>query len=512
MAPAFIRYGTAVLFVLAALIASELLQFISDTAPWFEFLIAVMISSWVCGVGPGFLAVLLSSLTIDYFFLPPLYSIGVPTLPNLRGLLVFVLSALLISWLSARRKRAEALLKQARDEMEARVQQRTAELKRTNEELQAEIAERKRAEQTLREQADLLDLTHDTIMVRDTNDAITYWNRGAEEMYGWTKEEALGKVSHRLLQTVFPKPMDDIKAELVSRGRWDGEVIHARRDGWQIVAASRWAVQRDRQGRPLATLEINNDITERRKAEDALRKMQAELAHVTRVLTMGELASSIAHEVNQPLTAVVTNGDASLRWLSCAPPDLDEARQAVERMIRAGKQASEVIGRIRAFLKKTVPAKVQLDINELIREVVALARGEAARHQVLPQIQLATDLPPVLGDRVQLQQVVLNLVMNGIEAMTAVSDRPRQLLISSDRSEPGKVQVVVKDCGIGLDLQSKDRLFDAFYTTKPEGMGMGLSISRSIVEAHGGRLWAAPNTGPGATFQFTLPTVPVNHD
>jgi signal transduction histidine kinase len=180
-------------------------------------------------------------------------------------------------------------------------------------------------------------------------------------------------------------------------------------------------------------------------------------------------------------------------------------------MIRAGNQASEVIGRIRALLKKTVPAKVQLDINELIREVVALARGEAARHQVLSQTRLATDLPPVLGDRVQLQQVVLNLVMNGIEAMTAVSDRPRQLLISSDRSEPGKVLVVVKDCGIGLDLQSKDRIFDAFYTTKPEGMGMGLSISRSIVEAHGGRLWAAPNTGPGATFQFTLPTVPVNH-
>jgi PAS domain S-box-containing protein len=264
MRPSIIRYGIAVLCVAAALLATKFLQLFTDTPPWFEFLVAVMISSWVGGLGPGFLAVLLSSLAIDYFFLPPLYSIGVPNIPHLRGHFVFVLSSLLISWLSARRKKAEALLRQARDEMEAKVRERTAELKQTNEELQAEIAERRRAEDTLREQADLLNLTHDTVMVRGANDAITYWNRGAEEMYGWTKEEVLGKVSHTLLQTVFPKPLDDIKAELISRGRWEGEIIHARRDGRQIVVASRWAVKRDGQGTPVATLEINNDITERR--------------------------------------------------------------------------------------------------------------------------------------------------------------------------------------------------------------------------------------------------------
>ena len=505
MAPAILRYGIAGLCVAAALFATKFLQLFTDTPPWFEFLVAVMISSWVGGLGPGFLAVLLSSLTIDYFFLPPLYSIGVPKIPHLRGHLVFVLSSLLISWLSARRKKAEALLRQARDEMEAKVRERTAELKQTNVELQAEIAERRRAEDTLREQADLLNLTHDTVMVRGANDAITYWNRGAEEMYGWTKEEVLGKASHTLLQTVFPKPLDDIKAELISRGRWEGEIIHARRDGRQIVVASRWAVKRDGQGTPVATLEINNDITERRQAEDALREMQAELAHVTRVLTMGELAASIAHEVRQPLTAVVTNGHACLRWLAGDPSNLDEARQAVERMIRAGNQANEVLGRIRTLLKKSLPAKAPVDINEVIHEVVAVARSEAARHRIFPQTQLAAGLPLVLGDRVQLQQVILNLVLNGIDAMTAVSDPSQQLVISSNRYESGKVLVAVKDSGIGLDPQNMDRIFDAFYTTKADGMGMGLSISRSIVESHGGRLWATPNAGKGATFQFTLP-------
>jgi signal transduction histidine kinase len=223
------------------------------------------------------------------------------------------------------------------------------------------------------------------------------------------------------------------------------------------------------------------------------------------VLTMGELAASIAHEVRQPLTAVVTNGHACLRWLAGDPSNLDEARQAVERMIRAGNQANEVLGRIRTLLKKSLPAKALVDINEVVHEVVAVARSEAARHRVFPQTQLAAGLPLVLGDRVQLQQVILNLVLNGIDAMTAVSDPSQQLVISSNRYESGKVLVAVKDSGIGLDPQNMDRIFDAFYTTKSDGMGMGLSISRSIVESHGGRLWATPNAGKGATFQFTLP-------
>jgi two-component system, LuxR family, sensor kinase FixL len=367
-----------------------------------------------------------------------------------------------------------------------------------------EIEERKRAEEVLREQSRLLDLTHDTVFVRDVNDVITYWNRGAAKLYGWTREEAVGKVTHQLMQTIFPAPLEEINAELLRTGRWEGELVHTKRDGTQVTVASRWSIQQDEQGRPLATLETNNDITERKQAEEALRKAQSELAHVTRVMTMGELTASIAHEVNQPLSGVVTNSNACLRWLAAPIPNLDEARQAVSRIIRDGNRASDIITRIRALVRKTDTEKDRLDINDAIQDVAALAQGEVRRNCVVLRTELAHDLPPVVGDRVQLQQVILNLVMNGVEAMPSVADRRRELLICSRQHESDKVLVAVQDSGIGLDPQSMERIFDAFYTTKSEGMGMGLAISRSIVENHGGRLWAVSNNGPGATFQFTL--------
>jgi PAS domain S-box-containing protein len=415
MASTAMGYGLAVCCVAAALLVTELLQQFMSGPPWFVFLAAVMISSWRAGLGPGLLAVLLSILAIDYFLVPPLYilTLKIEYLPHL---VVFGLSALLISWLSDRRQRAEAALRRARDELEAKVRERTAELTRTNEGLQAEIAERRRveeergqllareqaahadaeaaqhrfrdlvnsiegivweadaqtfqflfvsqqaervlgfpverwlseptfwkdhihpedrewavklcvtataekrdhqfeyrmlaadgrsvwlrdlvtviaegdratrlrgvmvditarqrAEESLRERASLLDLTHDTIFVRDMSDVITYWNRGAEERYGWTPEEAIGQVSHRLMQTIFPAPLDAINAELLGTGRWEGELIHTTRDGAQVVVASRWALQRDEQGHPMAILETNNDITERRRAEAALRESE----------------------------------------------------------------------------------------------------------------------------------------------------------------------------------------------------------------------------------------------
>ncbi len=243
---------------------------------------------------------------------------------------------------------------------------------------------------------------------------------------------------------------------------------------------------------------------QRRQAEAALREAQAELAHVTRAMTMGELTASIAHEINQPLAAVVTNANASLRWLAGAAPNLDEAREAVGRIVRDGNRASDVIGRIRALFKKSDGEKMLFDMNEVIQEVVSLIQSEIQKNHVTLRMSLATGLPRVLGDRVQLQQVILNLVMNGIEAMSAVTDRPRNLLVHSDQYESDKVSIAVEDSGIGLNPESLDHLFAAFFTTKPKGMGMGLAISRSIVENHGGRLWAAPNDGPGATFQFTL--------
>ncbi len=246
------------------------------------------------------------------------------------------------------------------------------------------------------------------------------------------------------------------------------------------------------------------DITDRRRAEDDLREVQAELAHVARVTTMGEMAASIAHEVNQPLTGVVMNGNACIRWMAGDPPNLAEARDAVQRIIRDGKRASEVIARIRNLSRKSGSEKEPLDLNEIIAEVVAFTQGELRRTRVTLRTELAHDLQRVMGDRVQLQQVVLNLVLNGIEAMGAVADRPRELVIETKREDDRRARVAVRDVGAGLSPENINRLFDAFYTTKRGGMGMGLSISRSIIENHGGRLWAVPNQGPGATFLFTL--------
>jgi len=256
------------------------------------------------------------------------------------------------------------------------------------------------------------------------------------------------------------------------------------------------------------------DITSRKQAEDelrqseaGLRKAQAELAHVTRVTTMGELAASIAHEVNQPISGVVLNGNGCLRLLAGVKEEsenITEAREALQRIIRDGTRAGKIVERIRALFKKTESAKEPMDLNEAIGEIIVLARSEMNKHEVALTLELSSDLPRVLGDRVQLQQVMLNLILNAIDAMATVEDRARDLVIQTQRREEGEVLVTVRDSGIGLDSASMEKIFTAFHTTKPAGLGMGLSISRSIVENHSGRLWATAHEGPGAAFQFTL--------
>ena len=240
-------------------------------------------------------------------------------------------------------------------------------------------------------------------------------------------------------------------------------------------------------------------------ASEALRETQAELAHVNRVTTMGQLAASIAHEVNQPLAASVTNAHAALRWLSLQPANLEEAREALASIVYDGKRAGDVIERMRALIKKAPPRKDGLDINDVILGVCALIRGELAKNGVSLRTQLADGLPLTQGDRVQLQQVMLNLIMNAIEAMSAVSHGSRELLIGTSTDASGAVRITVQDSGPGLNPETFDRLFDPFYTTKANGMGMGLSICRSIVEAHDGRIWASPTAGSGSTFHFILP-------
>jgi signal transduction histidine kinase len=234
---------------------------------------------------------------------------------------------------------------------------------------------------------------------------------------------------------------------------------------------------------------------------------RAKFDRVTRLTTLGELTATIAHEVSQPLAAIKTNGAACMRWLAHQPPELDEARQAVERIVNAGNRANEILQRIRGLVKGTPPVKERLDINETILEAIAFTPNELERHRILLQTKLASDLPPVPGDRVQLQQVILNLLVNAIEVMRDVSERERQLLVSSRKHDSDSVLVAVQDSGTGLDPANLESVFEAFHTTKPNGMGMGLAISRSIVNAHGGRLWATNSETGGAVFQFTLPTV-----
>lgn len=261
----------------------------------------------------------------------------------------------------------------------------------------------------------------------------------------------------------------------------------------------------DAQGHLLEYVGTVTDITERKRSEEALVQAHEELAHLTRVMSMGELAASVAHEINQPLAAIVTNGNAGLRWLARDPPDLHEVRTAVERIVRDGIRAGEVIGRIRAFTRKTPSHTTRLCLNEVVQQALALAGTELLRHQMALRLELAAALPPVRGDRIQLQQVVLNLMMNGIEAMQAIADRPRELVIRTYPGAAGQVVVAVQDGGIGLDHATAQRLFDAFFTTKSNGMGLGLAISRRIVEAHGGQVWAVRNDGPGTTVSFSVP-------
>jgi C4-dicarboxylate-specific signal transduction histidine kinase len=230
-----------------------------------------------------------------------------------------------------------------------------------------------------------------------------------------------------------------------------------------------------------------------------------ELAHANRIATMGELSASITHEINQPIAAAVNNASAALFSLGKEPPDLEQARQALNRIFANGNRASEVTDRIRALIKKAPPRKDELKINKVVLEVIALARGEVVKNGVSVQAQLAEGLSLIHGDRVQLQQVILNLIMNAVQAMSGVSEGTRELLIGTGKDASSGVLVAVQDSGSGLDPENSERLFDPFYTTKPSGMGLGLSICRSIVEAHGGRIWASRNTGPGATVQFTLP-------
>jgi C4-dicarboxylate-specific signal transduction histidine kinase len=378
---ALTSYVVAILSVALAVVVTLFIGPVMKHSATF-FFCSVMLTSWYGGLWPGVFAAIVSVLALDYYFIPPLYALGIGP-EDVADLIAFIATALFISWLNGAQRRAKESIRRARDKLDERVRERTSDLKRANEQLQSEIAEREAAES-------------------------------------------------------------------------------------RLLAA------------------------------------QTEMARISRITTMGELAASIAHELNQPLGSIVMSGDACLRWLQANPPNLDEVHQAVEAIIRDGTRASNVLVRTRKLIRRGERLRERLDVNQVIREVLSLLEDRFRRDGISLQAETAENLPPAMVDRVLLQQVILNLLLNAMDAMRAINDRPKILRLRTEQSS-GNIVILVQDSGPGLDPEQWSRIFEAFYTTKVDGIGMGLTISRSIVEAHGGRLWAVANDGPGSSFHFTLP-------
>ena len=377
------RYGLAIALVAAAIYLSLILEVRFGNPFWFFFAISIIASTWIGGSGPGWVAVILSTLAALYYFIPPLRSWAIKP-GDVPFFLTFVACQAAVSWLISWRKESEDALRHARDELELRVAERTVELKRAN-------------------------------------DALL------------------------------------------------------------------------------------DQIEEQRRTTEALQQTRTELARVVRITTIGELTASIAHEVNQPLAAIVANADACVAWLALETPNLAEARAAAMRTTLGATRASEVISRIRSLIKKASTERAPVQLNEVAEEMAVLAESQALRNHVSVVMDLTPDMPALLGDRIQIQQVVLNLIMNGIEAMTGVTERERQLTIRTRMENGGQVRVSIHDTGIGVSEDNIGRLFEPFFTSRSDGIGLGLPISRSIIEAHGGRLWAESALDQGSIFQFTLP-------
>src|SRR5882757_6142528 len=374
-----------------------------------------------------------------------------------------------------------------------------------------DIEDRKRAEDALRESEYKLRQIIDTIPAH----VVRYQPDGAADFMNQTFSDFVGPgVGFDNLSSVvhpedYPKRSRDWDTHVAAAEPYDIEMRLRRADGVYRWHRSRRVPLRDANGAIVNWYGAGHDIDDQKRAEEAYREALLELAHANRVATMGQLTASITHEVRQPITAAVTYALAARRWLSAEPPNFHEVDDALSLIVKEGNRAGEVVGRIRALIKKAPARKDAVDINEAILEVIALTRTEAANNSVSVRTQLAEDLPRVQGDRVQLQQVLLNLIINAIEAMRDVGEEERELLISS-RNEPDGVSVEVRDSGPGFAPATLDRVFEAFYTTKPSGLGLGLSICRSIIEAHNGQLWASPNVPRGAIFRFIAPARPAS--
>jgi len=498
--PLALRYGLALVSVGAALGVSLAFTHFNLPQPFSAFaLSAIAITFWYAGTAPGILAAVLSSIVRDYLF---------ESNTSTESRLLFDLVFLVFAFLMTRVARV-------RNQLELRVAERTAALTELNDNLKREIVKHHQVEAELRLSeaylAEAQKLSHTGSWAwSPSSGEIRYWSEECYRVQGFDPKGGLPRYEE-FFQSVHPDDQARI-AEVIERavrGREDfefdyriihtgGEIIDARSFGHPIF---------DPSGDLVEYVGTIIDVTDRRQAEkerERLREAQADLAHASRMTTMGELTASLAHEVNQPITAVINGASTCIRWLTRDDPDLGEAREAASGVIRNAKRAADIINRIRSISKKGESKRQLVNVNELIGEMIALLRNEANRYSISIRSDLDIGLPEVMADSVQVQQVMMNLIMNSIDAMKDV-DRARELVIRSRREEDQYLMISVSDSGVGLPSEQANQIFDAFFTTKSHGLGMGLRISRSIVESHGGRLWAANNSPHGASFSFTVP-------
>jgi PAS domain S-box-containing protein len=482
--PPIQRYGLAVVSVALALglaILFERYNFSEVEFPLFLFAIALTV--WYAGPGPGILAVVLSSLSFNYFFTEPRYTFYVER-SEIPQYIIFVVFAGLLAWFSAVRRRAEKQLLQSRND------------------LQKEVAERT-------QQASLLNLTHDTIFVRDMNDVITYWNRGAQELYGWTAEKAIGKHTHQLLQTAFPIPIEEVQAELLRTDRWEGELQKTKADGSRVVVASRWSLRRDDQGRAAAILETNNDISDRKRREDEICQLNDELGKRTAALEASNkeleaFAYSISHDLRAPVRHIAGYTELLQKHASSI---LDEkSHRYIITILESAKRMGTLIDDLLAFSKigRAEARETTVSLEELVKEVLGEVQPETDGRNIDWKIGA---LPDLYGDRSMLRLALINFISNAVKFTRTRSQAEIEIgCLEKDKDGP---IVFIKDNGVGFDMKYANKLFGVFQRLHPteafEGTGIGLATVQRIIHRHGGRVWAEGLEDRGATFFFSIP-------
>ena len=476
-------YGLAVLSVSVALGGALLIEHMhmrDVEVPLFLF--GVAISAWYGGVGAAVLGLVLSCLTFDYFFVEPVHSVYISG-SDLPYFIIFATFATLVTWFSIVRRRAEERLRQARDELEIEVAERT-------------------------QQASLLNLTHDSIFVRDMEFVITYWNRGAEELYGWTSQEAIGKASQELLLTTFPVPLDEIREELLRTGRWEGELKRTKADGVQVIVASRWSLRRDEQEQPVAILETSNDVTERKRWEHEITKLNEELGKRSSQLEASNkeleaFAYSISHDLRAPLRHMA--GFTELLKKSAAPVLNEKNQRYVAMILESAKRMGNLIEDLLAFSRigRSEAHRTTVSMEQLVQEALTEIRQDTNGRKIVWKVGA---LPPLYGDRSMLRLALVNLISNAVKFTRT---RPQaEIEIGCQDQKKDQVVVFVRDNGVGFDMKYVNKLFGVFQRLHPpetfEGTGIGLATVQRIVHRHGGRIWAEGLVDQGATFYFTL--------